>query len=179
VATRAGGRTRSRISSEASRTMWPRRARPVPGLLARASRSLREKPLYALAAVRRWCDVTGVDFVGAFLERGRERAGVERLPVTSLEGDAENLHFPDASFGVVLSSFGAMFAPDQEKTARELLRVCWPGGKIGMANWTPDGFVGESFRLTARYLPPPAGVQPLVLWGTEARLRELLGHGLC
>jgi len=132
----------------------------------------------ALAAARRWCEVTGIDYVPALLEQGRQRAAVERLPITFREGDAENMPFPDASFDVVMSTFGAMFAPDQEKTARELLRVCRPGGKIGMANWTPDGLAGEIFRTTSRYLPPPPDLTPPVSWGTEARLRELFADGV-
>lgn len=132
----------------------------------------------ALAAARRWCEVAGIDYVPALLEHARQRAAVERLPITFREGDAENLPFPDASFDVVLSTFGAMFAPDQERTARELLRVCRPGGKIGMTNWTPDGFTGGIFRATSRYIPPPPGLKPPVLWGTEERLRELFGDGI-
>src|SRR5438309_2131513 len=129
----------------------------------------------ALAAARRFCDVTGVDFVPALLERARERAAAERLQIAFHEGDAERLPFPDASFDVVLSTFGAMFAPNQEQAAKELLRVCRPGGKIGMANWTPDSLPGEIFRVTARHVPPPPGLKPAMLWGTEERLRELFG----
>src|SRR5712691_10562047 len=132
----------------------------------------------ALAAARRACDVTGIDFTPSLLEHARQRAAVERLPITFREGDAENIPFPDASFDVVLSTFGAMFAPDQERTARELLRVCRPGGKIGMTNWTPDGFTGGIFRTTYRYIPPPPGLKPPVLWGTEERLRELFGDSI-
>jgi SAM-dependent methyltransferase len=132
----------------------------------------------ALAAARRWCEVTGIDFVPALLERARERAAVERLPITFQAGDAERIPFADASFDVVLSTFGAMFAPDQEKAAGELLRVCRRGGKIGMANWTPDSFVAETQRVSARYLPPPPDLKPPLLWGTEARLRELFGEGI-
>jgi SAM-dependent methyltransferase len=132
----------------------------------------------ALAAARRWCDVTGIDFVPALLERARERAACERLPITFQEGDAENLPFADGSFDVVLSTFGAMFGPDQEKVASELLRVCRPKGKIGMANWTLDSFVGETQRLAARYLPPPPDVKSPMLWGTEARLQELFGDSI-
>ena len=130
----------------------------------------------ALAAARRYGEVTGIDYVPALLERGRERAAAERLPVAFQEGDAEDLSFPDAAFDVVLSTIGAMFAPDQEKTADELLRVCRPGGRIGLANWTPDGFVGGILRVHARYLPPPPGLKPPVLWGTEERLHELFGQ---
>lgn len=129
----------------------------------------------ALAAARRFCDVTGVDYVPELLERGRGRAAAEGLPVEFLEGDAEDLPFPDASFDAVLSVVGVMFAPDQERAAQELLRVCRPGGKIGLVNWTPDGFVGDLFRTIGRHVPPPPGLQPAVLWGTEARLRELFG----
>jgi SAM-dependent methyltransferase len=129
----------------------------------------------ALAAARRGGEVTGIDFVPALLDRGRERAAAERLRIVFQEGDAENIPFPDAFFEVVLSTFGAMFAPDQERAARELLRVCRPGGKIGMANWAPDGFTGEMFGLVAKFVPPPQGLGPPTRWGTEAGLRELFG----
>jgi SAM-dependent methyltransferase len=132
----------------------------------------------ALAAARRFCQVTGVDYVPALLERARQRAQAEGLEVTFQEGDAEELPFPDASFDVVLSTCGAMFAPDQEQTAAELLRVCRPGGRIGMVNWVPDGYIGELFRTIGRHLPPPPGVRPPVLWGSEDRLRELFGPGV-
>lgn len=133
----------------------------------------------ALAATRRsWGDVVGVDFVPALLERGRERAAVERLDVEFVEGDAAELPFEDASFDVVISIFGAMFAPDQEKAASELLRVCKPGGRIGMANWVPDGPVSTMFAIVAKYAPPPPGFVPPVLWGTEERVRELFGDGV-
>lgn len=129
----------------------------------------------ALAAARRWAEVTGVDYVPSLLERARERAMAERLPVSFKEADTENLPFPDASFDVIMSTFGAMFAPNQEKAAQELIRACRPGGKIGMANWTPEGLVGQIFRATGKHVPPPAGLKPPVLWGTEERLRELFG----
>ncbi len=133
----------------------------------------------ALAAARRFCEVIGIDYVPDVLEVGRKRATAEGLLVDFQEGDAEEIPFPDASFDYVLSTLGAMFAPDQEKTASELLRVCKPGGKIGMANFTPDGFGGEIGKLTAKYLPPsPPGLKPPFLWGTEERLRELLGEGV-
>ena len=109
---------------------------------------------------------------------GGERAVAEGLEVTFAAGDAEDIPFPDASFDVVLSTLGAMFAPDQEQTAAELLRVCRPGAKIGLANWTPDGFIGQMFRVTGRYVPPPTGLKPPSLWGTEERLRELFGDGV-
>jgi ubiquinone/menaquinone biosynthesis C-methylase UbiE len=127
----------------------------------------------ALAAARRFCDVTGVDYVPALLERARERAAAERLSVDFREGDAEALPFEDAAFDVVLSTLGAMFAPNQERAAAELTRVCRPGGTIGMANWTPEGFIGQLFTLTGAYVPPPAGLKGPVLWGTEDRVREL------
>jgi ubiquinone/menaquinone biosynthesis C-methylase UbiE len=132
----------------------------------------------ALAAARRFCEVTGIDYVPALLERGRERAAAERLPVVFVEGDAEDIPFPDASFDVALSTVGVMFAPDQEKVARELLRVIRPGGKIGMANWTPDGFIGQMFKVTGRHMPSPAGLQPPALWGAEERVRDLFGDGV-
>jgi ubiquinone/menaquinone biosynthesis C-methylase UbiE len=93
-------------------------------------------------------------------------------------GDAEDLPYPDASFDIVLSTLGVMFAPDQEKVAEELLRICRPGGKIGLANWTPEGFIGKMFRTLGKHVPPPPGIKPPPLWGTEERLRELLGEGV-
>lgn len=126
----------------------------------------------AIAAARRGCEVIGADYVPALLDRGRERAAVERLPVTFVDGDAEDLPFPDESFDVVLSTFGVMFAPDQERAASELLRVCRPGGKIGLANFPPDSLAGGFFRTAARYSPPPRGVKAPVLWGTEDWLWE-------
>lgn len=131
----------------------------------------------AIAAARRWCEVTGIDFVPALLERGRERAQAERLQIEFKQGDAEELPFPDSSFDAVLSTFGVMFAPNQEKAAGEMLRVCKPGGKIGMANWTPDGFLGEMFKLPGKYIPKPPGLDPPVLWGTKERIQELFGGG--
>jgi SAM-dependent methyltransferase len=129
----------------------------------------------ALAAARRFCQVTGVDYVPSLLDRARQRATAEGLEATFQEADAEALPFPDAAFDLVLSTCGVMFAPDQERTARELLRVCRPGGRIGMVNWVPDSYVGELFRTIGRYVPPPPGVRPPVLWGTPERLRELFG----
>lgn len=128
-----------------------------------------------LAAARRWCDVVSTDYVGSLLQRGRARAAAEGLAIQFEEADAERLQYADASFDVVLSTFGVMFTPDQEKAAAELARVCKPGGKIGLANWTPSGFIGELFKVIGRYLPPPAGVKPPSGWGTDARLRELFG----
>ncbi len=129
----------------------------------------------ALAAARRFCQVTGIDYVPALLERARQRAQAEGLQASFQEADAEDLPFADGSFDAVLSTCGAMFAPGQERTAGELLRVCRPGGRIGMVNWTPDSYVGELFRTIGRHLPPPPGVRPPVLWGSEERLRELFG----
>ena len=126
-----------------------------------------------LAAARRWCDVTSTDYVPALLERGRERAAAERLTITFREADAEALPFPDASFDVVMSTFGVMFTPNQDKAASELARVCRPSGKIGLANWTPAGFIGQVFKTLGGYLPPPAGAKSPALWGTKARLDEM------
>jgi SAM-dependent methyltransferase len=131
-----------------------------------------------LAAARRGCQAVGIDYVPELLERGRARAAAEGLAVELLEGDAEALPFPDGSFDAVVSVFGVMFAPDQERSARELVRACRPGGRIALANWTPDGFVGELFRVVSRHVPAPAGLRPPPLWGTEARLRELFGAGV-
>ena len=131
-----------------------------------------------LAAARRWCDVVSTDYVPALLERGRARASAEGLPVQFEQADAENLPYTDHSFDVVLSTFGVMFTPDQDKAAAEMARACKPGGRIGLANWTPTSFVGELFKLMGRYLPPPAGVKSPALWGTEARLRDLFGERL-
>ncbi len=128
-----------------------------------------------LAAARRGCNVTSTDYVSALLDRGAERAGAERLDVKFQVADAEALPFEDASFDVVLSTFGVMFSPDQGKAASELARVCRPGGRIGLANWTPEGFIGQMFKVLGRQLPPPAGVQPPSLWGVEAHLRTLFG----
>ena len=129
-----------------------------------------------LAAARRWCDVVSTDYVGALLERGKTRASAEGLAVQFEEADAENLPYADGSFDVVLSTFGVMFTPNQERAASELARVCKSGGKIGLANWTPTGFIGELLKLIGRYIPPPAGVRSPSLWGTEERLRVLFGE---
>src|SRR4051812_22883341 len=127
---------------------------------------------------RRWAAVTSTDYVPALLERGRARAAADGLSVTFQEADAEDLPFAHGSFDVVLSVFGVMFTPNQEQAAQELLRVCRPGGKIGLANWTPDGFIGHVFRTIGKYIPPPAGIKPPALWGTEERLHELFGAGI-
>ncbi|MGE0719676.1 MAG: class I SAM-dependent methyltransferase [Alphaproteobacteria bacterium] len=127
----------------------------------------------SLAAARRWADVTATDYVPALLERARERAAADRLDIAFQEADAEALPFADASYDVVLSTFGVMFTPDQDRAAAELVRVCRPGGRIGLANWTPDGFIGQVFRTIGKHLPPPAGVRSPAQWGTRARLAEL------
>jgi ubiquinone/menaquinone biosynthesis C-methylase UbiE len=129
-----------------------------------------------LAAARRGAHVTSTDYVASLLERGAERARAEGLQVSFQAADAEALPFEDASFDAVLSSFGVMFAPDHAKAASEMARVCRPGGRIGLANWTPEGFIGQLFKTLGRQLPPPAGVQPPSLWGTEAHLRTLFGE---
>lgn len=129
-----------------------------------------------LAAARRWCNVVSSDYVPALLERARARASAEGLPVEFEQADAENLPYTDESFDVVMSTFGVMFTPDQEKAAAEMARVCKQGGRIGLANWTPASFIGELFKLMGRYVPPPAGVKSPALWGTEERLRELFSN---
>jgi SAM-dependent methyltransferase len=122
----------------------------------------------ALAAARYGCEVTGVDYVPELLERGRARAAAEGLEITFAEGDAEDLAFPDASFDAVLSVLGVMFAPDQERAAAELVRVCRPGGTIGLVNWTPAGFIGQLLKTVSKHVPPPAGVRPPPQWGPRS-----------
>lgn len=129
----------------------------------------------ALSAARRNCEAVGVDYVPSLIERARARASVERLPARFEVGDCEQIPCADGAFDVVLSVYGSMFAPDQQKAADELLRVCRPGGRIGMANWTPPGFWGQTFALIARYLPPPRGLRPPPQWGTRSRLKQLFG----
>jgi ubiquinone/menaquinone biosynthesis C-methylase UbiE len=127
-----------------------------------------------LAAARRWCEVTSTDYVPALLERGRERAAAERLHgIDFREADAEALPFDDGSFDAVLSTFGCMFTPNPPRAAAEMLRVCRRGGRIGMANWTPEGFIGQVFKLLGKHVPPPAGVSSPALWGTRGRIAEL------
>ena len=128
-----------------------------------------------LAAARRFADVVSTDYVVALLERGRERAKADRLPVTFQEADAESLPFADGSFDIVLSTFGVMFAPNQQQAANELKRVCRPGGKIGMANWTPESFIGQLFKTIGKYVPPAPGVKSPALWGSKAHLDALFG----
>ena len=131
-----------------------------------------------LAAARRFADVVSTDYVGALLERGRERAKADRLPVDFREADAENLPFPDASFDVVLSTFGVMFTANHERAATELVRVCRPGGKIGLANWTPESFIGNLLKTVVKFVPPPPGVKSPVQWGSKAYLDTLFGRGV-
>jgi len=128
-----------------------------------------------LAAARRFAHVTSTDYVPALLEKGKARADAEGLAVTFQVADAENLPFADASFDVVLSTYGAMFTPDHAKPAAEMLRVARPGGRIGLANWTPEGFIGELFKVIGKYLPPPAGLKSPALWGTEPHIVSLFG----
>ncbi len=128
-----------------------------------------------LAAARRFANVVSTDYVGALLERGRERAKADRLPVIFQEADAEALPFAEASFDVVLSTFGVMFTPNQQQAASELMRVCRPGGKIGLANWTPEGFIGQLFKTIGKYVPPAPGVKSPTLWGSKAHLDTLFG----
>jgi len=132
----------------------------------------------AIPAARRGADVIGVDIAPNLLEQARERARAEDLGARFQEGDAEDLAFPDGSFDLVISVFGAMFAPRPERVAAELTRVCRSGGRIVMANWTPESFAGQTFRLTSKYVPPPTGVPPPVWWGDETKVRERLRDGI-
>ena len=127
-----------------------------------------------LAAARRWAEVTSTDYVPQLLERAKERAAAERLTVAFQGADAEALPFADNSFDAVLSTFGVMFTPNQQKAASELVRVCRRGGRIGLANWTPDGFIGQLFKTIGSHVPPPAGVPSPALWGTEAHLKDIV-----
>ena len=127
----------------------------------------------SLAAARRFTRVTGLDYVPELLQRAAERARAERLDIEFVGGDAETLPFDDDAFDVALSTYGVMFAPDQVRAARELVRVVRPGGKIGLANWTPEGFIGQLLKTVGKHVPAPAGVASPILWGTEERLREL------
>jgi ubiquinone/menaquinone biosynthesis C-methylase UbiE len=129
--------------------------------------------MVSLAAARRWCNVVSTDYVASLLDHGRARALAEGLPIEFKEADAEALPFADGSFDVVVSTFGVMFTPNQDKAAAELLRVCKSGGQIGLTNWTPDGFIGQMFKTLGKYLPPPAAAKSPLLWGTRARLTEM------
>jgi SAM-dependent methyltransferase len=132
----------------------------------------------SLAAARRFGEVTAVDYVPMLLQEGRKRAEAEGLTIDFVEGDAEDLAFEDASFDVGISTLGIMFAPNQDRAAEELLRVVKPGGTIAMANWVPDGYIGELFKTIGRYVPPPPGLKPPFRWGTEEGLDELLDGGI-
>ena len=132
----------------------------------------------SLAAARRGCHVTASDYVVSLLDGTLARAASEGLTIEAREADAEALPFPDASFDVVLSTFGVMFCPNQERAAAELLRVCRPGGRIGLTNWTPAGFIGQLFKTVGQHVPPPAGIASPLAWGTESRLAELFGSGV-
>jgi len=129
----------------------------------------------SLAAARRFAEVTSTDYVPDLLEQGKRRAEADRLPLTFQVADVESLPFPDDTFDVALSTFGVMFAPDQQKAAAELQRVVKRGGRIGLANWTPEGFIGQLFKVVGSFVPPPAGLRPAAAWGTETRLVELFG----
>jgi SAM-dependent methyltransferase len=131
----------------------------------------------SLAAARRGADVTSTDYVEALLERAQLRADAEGLRLTTQVADAEALPYGDGSYDYVLSTFGVMFTPNPERSSAELLRVCRPGGRIGLANWTPEGFVGQMFKIVGAHVPPPAGVPSPLAWGTEDRLQQLLGGG--
>jgi ubiquinone/menaquinone biosynthesis C-methylase UbiE len=129
----------------------------------------------SLAAARRRADVTATDYVEHLLEKAVARAQAESLPLTTKVADAEALPFDDASFDTVLSTVGVMFTPNPDRSSAEMLRVCKPGGRIGLANWTPEGFIGQLFKVVGAHVPPPAGVPSPLLWGTDARLQELFG----
>jgi SAM-dependent methyltransferase len=131
----------------------------------------------SLAAARRWCEVISTDYVPDLLERGKARAAADGWNIKFMEADAEELPFQADQFDVVLSTFGVMFTPNQDKAAAELLRVCKPKGKIGLANWTPDGFIGQVFKTLGKYLPPPAGIRSPAMWGTRIRLSEMFDAG--
>ena len=128
-----------------------------------------------LAAARRFCRVTGLDYVPALLERAAERARAERLSPTLIEGDAEQLPFSEGLFDVVLSTFGVMFAPDQARAAKELVRVCKPGGQIALASWTAEGFIGDLLRTVSRYVPPAKVAPSPMHWGSEHGIAALFG----
>ena len=132
----------------------------------------------SLAAARRGCEVTATDYVPALLDGTTARAASEGLTIEVREADAEAMPFADSTFDVVLSTFGVMFTPNQERAADELVRVCRPGGRIGLTNWTPEGFVGQMFKIVGRYAPPPAGLRSPLEWGTEDRLSDLFGSNV-
>jgi ubiquinone/menaquinone biosynthesis C-methylase UbiE len=129
----------------------------------------------SLAAARRWCDVVSTDYVPGLLERGQARASADGLTIEFREADAESLPFADGAFDAVVSTFGVMFTPNQDQAAAELLRVCRAGGKIGLANWTPEGLIGQVFKTLGKHLPRPAGAKSPALWGTRERLTDMFG----
>jgi ubiquinone/menaquinone biosynthesis C-methylase UbiE len=129
----------------------------------------------AIAAARRFCHSTGIDYVPALIETAKARAAAEELDITFREADAEDLPFPDGSFDYVMSAIGVMFTADHQKAASELVRVCKPGGRIGLASWTPTGFIGGLLKTVGKYATPPPGAQPAIRWGSEEYVRELLG----
>jgi ubiquinone/menaquinone biosynthesis C-methylase UbiE len=129
----------------------------------------------SLAAARRGCEVIATDYVPELLAAADFRAKAEGLDIETRGADAENLPFPDDSFDAVLSTFGVMFVPDPDRAAAELVRVCRPGGRIGLANWTPEGFVGQMFKIVGAHVPPPAGLRSPLQWGTDPRLLEMFG----
>jgi ubiquinone/menaquinone biosynthesis C-methylase UbiE len=131
----------------------------------------------SLAAARRWCEVVATDYVPELLERAQQRAAAERLEIDFRTADAEDLPFADASFDAVVSTFGVMFTADQDRAAAELLRVCRRGGKIGLANWTPGGFIGQLFKTIGQYVPPPQGIRSPAQWGTRERIDQMFGGG--
>ena len=134
--------------------------------------------MVSLAAARRWCRVTSTDYVPALLQNGRARAEAEGHLIEFMEADAEALPFDDGGFDTVLSTFGVMFTPNQDRAAGELLRVCKTRGQIGLANWTPEGFIGQVFKTLGKYLPPPPTAKSPALWGTTARLAEMFGSAV-
>jgi len=129
----------------------------------------------SLAAARRWADVTSTDYVPGLLDQGRRRAEADRLPIAFQEADVEALPFGDGTFDVVLSSFGVMFTANHARAAAEMLRVCRRGGRIGLANWTPRGFIGQLFKVVGQHVPPPPALTPPSRWGVEDYLEQLFG----
>ena len=143
--------------------------------LERAGRGRRQRQRRARSPARRGCEVIATDYVDELLAQARRRAEAEGLALTTRVADAEDLPFADGTFDTVLSTFGVMFTPNPERAAGELLRVCRPGGRIGLANWAPDGFIGGMFKIIGAHVPPPVGVPSPMAWGTEERLRDLFG----
>jgi len=132
----------------------------------------------ALVAERRFCEVTGLDYVSSLIDRARLRAEANGQDIKFIVGDAQEMPFPDDYFDCILSVYGVQFAPDQEKTAAELIRVCKPGGVIGIAGPAPEGWSKDFFAAHARHNPPPPGVHSPLKWGTEEGLKELFGDSV-